>query len=191
MHKGRLEAFTDAVIAIIMTIMVLELKAPHSFDLHSLQQVAPSFLCYVLSFIYLAIYWNNHHHMMHSVQHINGAVLWATQHLLFWLSLIPFTTAWMAESKFAPWPVAIYGIDLLLCAIGYYIVTRTLLAANGPNSSFARHLGSDVKGKISTVIYMVGVLVAYFLPWLACVFYFLVTLIWLVPDKRFAQDRID
>ncbi len=188
MTKGRLEAFSDAVIAIIMTIMVLELRPPHTGDLKGLHEVWPGFLCFALSFVFIAIYWNNHHHMLHAVKHIRGGVLWANMHLLFWLSLIPFVTAWMAE-HFERGPVAAYGAVLLLCAISYTILTRTLIRANGHDSEFAQGLGSDFKGKVSLVIYAVAVALAWLLPIASCALYVLVALMWLVPDKRFEHKE--
>jgi uncharacterized membrane protein len=184
MHKGRLEAFTDAVIAIILTIMVLDLRAPEKPTLASLGAEAPHFISYALSFVFLAIYWNNHHHMFQSVEKINGAALWASMHLLFWLSLVPFTTAWLAQSQTAI-PVAIYGMDLILCGIAYYILTRVLIRVNGTNSRFAKALGNDIKGKISPVIYGVGIGVAFVWPSGSCILYAAVAAMWLIPDRRF------
>jgi uncharacterized membrane protein len=183
MKKGRLEAFSDGVLAIIITIMVLELKVPHGDQLSDLQPLMPVFLSYILSFIYVGIYWNNHHHMFHAVEHVDGKSLWANSHLLFWLSLIPATTAWMGENSFTAWPVALYGVNLLMCAIAYFILTKALLAA-GKNQTLAHALGSDFKGRISVVIYIIGIPLAFLQWWLACVAYVAVAAMWLVPDKR-------
>ena len=187
MSKGRLEAFSDGVIAVIITIMVLEMKVPHGADPGALAPLVPVFLAYVLSFVMLAIYWNNHHHLFHGVQHVTGATLWANMHLLFWLSLIPFTTAWMDDNLFAPIPVAAYGVVLLTCAIAYYILTRVLLAAHGADSLLARALGSDRKGRISVVIYVAALALAFVHAWIALALYAAVALIWLVPDRRFEK----
>ncbi|MBX3120451.1 MAG: DUF1211 domain-containing protein [Fimbriimonadaceae bacterium] len=190
MTRGRMEAFSDAVIAIVMTIMVLELRAPISAQLEALGAVWPGFLCYALSFTFLGIYWNNHHHMLHSAHHISGRVLWANMHLLFWLSMIPFVTAWMAE-HFARGPVLTYGGVLLLCAIAYYILARTLVAANGKDSAISKSLGADFKGKISILIYAASMGIAWLMPSLACALYVLVALMWLVPDRRFEHVHAD
>src|ERR1700712_400491 len=161
MHKGRLEAFSDGVIAIIITIMVLEMKVPHGADLHALAELYPVFLSYVLSFLYVGIYWNNHHHLFQVVKHVNGAVLWANLHLLFWLSLFPFVTGWMGENHFATWTVAVYGGVLIIAATAYYILVRVLLRGHSSESSLAKAIGSDTKGKISVVIYAGGVALAF------------------------------
>ena len=187
MTKGRLEAFSDGVIAVIITIMVLELKVPHEADLAALAPLVPTFLSYVLSFVYVGIYWNNHHHMFHAVHHVNGAVLWANLHLLFWLSLVPFVTGWMDESHFAALQVSAYGVVLLCAACAYYILTRVLLATHGPDSLLAKALGRDFKGKISIVIYVAAMLLAFVHPWIACGLYALVAAIWLCPDQRFEK----
>jgi uncharacterized membrane protein len=187
MTKGRLEAFTDAVIAIILTIMVLELKVPHDVTWHALAKLYPVFLSYVLSFIYLGIYWNNHHHLWHAVKQVDGAILWANLHLMFWLSLVPFATGWMGENHFAPVPVAVYGIVLLCSAVSYEIMVKSLLRHHGRESILARAIGSDVKGKISTGLYIAAVPLAFFLPLVSCLFYVTVAGIWLVPDKRFEK----
>jgi uncharacterized membrane protein len=184
MATGRLEAFSDAVIAIIMTIMVLELKVPHETGWAALNSLLPVFLSYVLSFVYLGIYWNNHHHLLQVAQQVNGRVLWANMHLLFWLSLVPFATGWMGENQFAALPVALYGMVLLLAAIAYFILTRTLVAHHGRNSAIAAAIGDDFKGKISLVIYAVAIPLAFVQSWLACALYVLVALIWLIPDRR-------
>lgn len=190
MGKSRLEAFSDGVIAIIITIMVLELKVPHAADLTALQPLIPVFLSYVLSFIYVGIYWNNHHHLLHAVRHINGHVLWANLHLLFWLSLIPFVTAWMGENHFAPLPVALYGIVLLLAAIAYFILTRVLITYHGKDSPLAIALGRDVKGKISMVFYALAVASSFINSWFACALYVLVAIMWLIPDRRIEKTLI-
>lgn len=184
MHKGRIEAFSDGVLAIIITIMVLELKVPHGADLHALSGLLPVFLSYVLSFIYVGIYWNNHHHLLQAVKHINGTVLWANLHLLFWLSLFPFTTAWMGENHFETWPVAIYGAVLLMAALAYWILVQVLQPIQGADSTLSRAIGSDKKGKISIVIYAVGIAAAFFNPWFGVSFYLFVALMWLIPDRR-------
>jgi uncharacterized membrane protein len=187
MHKGRLEAFTDAVIAIILTIMVLELKRPGTDTLAALAVRAPQLSTYALSFVFLAIYWNNHHHMFQSVEKINGSVLWANMHLLFWLSLIPFATDWMGENLRSSIPVAIYGLDLLLCGIAYFILSRVLIKANGSDSHFAKALGNDAKGKISPVIYAIAIGVAFVWPLGSLILYFSVACMWLIPDRRFER----
>ena len=184
MRKGRLEAFSDGVIAILITIMVLELKIPHGADLESLRPILPVFLTYVLSFVYLAIYWNNHHHMLHATDKINGKILWANMHLLFWLSLIPFVTGWMGENHFATIPTAVYGAVLLAAAIAYYVLQKMIISQQGANSKLRAALGRDIKGKISPVIYLAAILLAFVNQWIADALYVLVALMWLVPDKR-------
>lgn len=184
MTKNRLEAFSDGVLAIIITIMVLELKIPHGTELSSLLPVLPFFVSYVLSFIYLGIYWNNHHHLLHTVQRVRGSILWANLHLLFWLSLIPFTTGWMAENHFAPLPVALYGVNLLMAAIAYYILQTLILRIHGKDSLLAKALGKDLKGKASPILYIVAIVMTFFNEWVAGGIYVFVALIWLVPDKR-------
>lgn len=184
MQKGRLEAFSDGVIAIIITIMVLELKVPQEPTLSALQPLIPVFLSYVLSFIYVGIYWNNHHHLLQAVQQVNGNILWANLNLLFWLSLFPFATAWMGENKFVSTPVAAYGVVLLCAAIAYYILTLALLARHGRDSTLAIALGKDIKGKISMGAYAVAIPLAFVLPWLSCGLYVLLAVLWLVPDRR-------
>lgn len=183
MEKGRLEAFSDGVIAILITIMVLELKIPHGADLTALRPLIPIFLSYVLSFIYLGIYWNNHHHLLQAVRHVNGYILWANLHLLFWLSLIPFVTGWMGEN-FAPVPVSLYGIVLLLSGIAYFILTRVLVAHHGQDSTLAIALGRDFKGKVSLVIYAAAILLSFINPSIASALYALVAIMWLAPDRR-------
>jgi uncharacterized membrane protein len=184
MTKGRLEAFSDGVIAILITIMVLELKVPHDASWAGLVPIAPVFLSYLLSVVFLGIYWSNHHHLLQVVEHVNGRVLWANLHLLFWLSLIPFVTGWMGENNFAAVPAACYGIVLLLAAIAYFILARTLLSIHAPDSVLAKALGADFKGKISVVIYLVAIPLAFVKSWLACAIYVLVAVMWLVPDRR-------
>lgn len=184
MNKNRLEAFSDGVIAIIITIMVLDLKVPHGTDFNSLKPLLPVFLSYILSFVYLGIYWNNHHHMMYTVKRIDGGILWANLHLLFWLSLVPFVTGWMGENNFAPLPVALYGIILLLAAIAYYILQNRILKRQGNNALLSRAIGKDLKGKLSPVLYVIAIVSTFFNEWLAGCIYVLVALIWLIPDKR-------
>jgi uncharacterized membrane protein len=184
MTKNRLEAFSDGVLAVIITIMVLEMKSPHGATLAALDSVIPTFLSYVLSFVFIAIYWNNHHHLLHATERVNGATLWANLHLLFWLSLVPFTTAWMGDNDFTSWPVALYGIVLLLAAIAYYILVRTLISLHGQSSTLATAIGSDRKGKISILIYAPAIPLAFVRPWISAVCYIAVAIIWLVPDRR-------
>ncbi|MBD1850923.1 TMEM175 family protein [Leptolyngbya sp. FACHB-711] len=184
MNKGRLEAFSDGVIAIIITIMVLELKIPHEANLAALRPLVPVFLSYVLSFIYLAIYWNNHHHLLQAVRHINGKTLWANLHLLFWLSLFPFVTGWAGENHFAAVPSAFYGGVLLLAAIAYFILTRILIASHGKDSPLGTAIGEDFKGKVSIVTYALAIPLSFLNSWLACLLYVLVAGMWLIPDRR-------
>ncbi|MDO7887283.1 TMEM175 family protein [Hymenobacter cheonanensis] len=184
MHKTRLEAFSDGVLAIILTIMVLELKVPHGADFPALRPLLPIFLSYVLSFLYVGIYWNNHHHMLSSCRQISGGVLWANLHLLFWLSLTPFATGWMGENHFAPATLAVYGGVLLGSAIAYFVLQNALIAVNGPDSPLAHAVGHDWKGKLSPVLYVVGIVSSFWLPWLAGAAYVAVALIWLIPDPR-------
>ena len=184
MTKTRLEAFSDAVIAIIMTILVLELKVPHEASLAALEPLLPVFLTYVMSFIYLGIYWNNHHHMMHAADRVNGAVLWANMHLLFWLSLIPFVTGWMGENHFAEVPTSLYGVILLMAAISYTILQTTIIRAHGPGSKLKLAVGGDRKGKLSMVLYAAAIPLAFVNQWIADGIYAAVALIWLVPDRR-------
>jgi len=187
MSKARLEAFSDGVIAVIITIMVLELKVPHDADPKALMPLIPVFLSYVLSFVFTGIYWNNHHHMFHAVHHVNGAALWANLHLLFWLSLVPFVTGWMDENHFAPHTVAAYGFVLLGAACAYTILTRVLLAIHAKDSPLAKALGKDFKGKISIVIYVAALPLAFVHPAIAGALYVLVAAIWLAPDRRFEK----
>jgi uncharacterized membrane protein len=184
MNKSRLEAFSDGVLAVIITVMVLEMKSPQGTDLAALKPVVPVFLTYVLSFVYVGIYWNNHHHLLHATQRVNGVTLWANLHLLFWLSLVPFTTAWMGQNHFATWPVAVYGMVLLLAATAYFILAKTLIKLHGRNSTLATSLGRDRKGKISIAIYAVGIPLAFVKAWVAGACYVIVAIIWLVPDRR-------
>jgi uncharacterized membrane protein len=184
MHKGRLEAFSDGVIAIIITIMVLELKVPHDGTFAGLEPLLPIFLSYVLSFIYIGIYWNNHHHFMQVVEKINGKVLWANMHLLFWLSTIPFSTAWMGENHFSPDATTLYGVNLLMCAMAYTIVTLSLKPLHGPESKFSKAIGKDIKGKISLAAYVAGILLSQVNAGFGYAMYIGVALIWLVHDLR-------
>jgi uncharacterized membrane protein len=184
MGKGRLEAFSDGVVAIIITIMVLELKVPQGESLAALRPLIPLLGSYVLSFLFIGIYWNNHHHLLHATQHVSGLVLWANLHLLFWLSLVPIATDWMGSSNFAVWPVATYGALLLFCGIAFYILSHALIRSHGRDSVLANAFGRDFKGKISVAIYLVAIAVAFLEPWLAVALYVLVAVIWLVPDRR-------
>jgi uncharacterized membrane protein len=184
MTKARLEAFSDGVVAILITIMVLELHVPHEPTWEAIQPLVPIFLTYVLSYIFLGIYWNNHHHMMHATDRINGKVLWANLHLLFWLSLIPFVTGWMGQNHFEALPTAAYGTVMLFAALAYYILAHTLLAAQGPDSRLARALGRDRKGQISNVLWAAGIVLSFVSEWMAVAIYVGVALIWLVPDTR-------
>ena len=185
MHKGRLEAFSDGVIAVIITILVLELRAPHGADWSAVTPLIPAFISYVLSFIYLGIYWNNHHHLLQAASQVTGTVLWANLHILFWLSLIPFVTGWMGENEFATLPVAVYGFDLLMAALAYYVLERTLIAAQGKDSRLKMAVGAEIKGRVSVGIYVAGILVALlWTPWVSLGLYALVALMWLVPDRR-------
>jgi uncharacterized membrane protein len=184
MPKERMAAFSDGVIAIIITIMVLELKVPHGVDWPALAKVLPIFLSYVLSFVYLAIYWNNHHHMLQTVDHISGAILWANMNLLFWLSLIPFATGWMGENNFAPLPTALYGVALLMPATAYYLLQTIIIRHQGTGGTLAKAVGRDLKGKISPALYLAAIGFAFVLPWLSQAIYVFVALMWLVPDRR-------
>jgi uncharacterized membrane protein len=184
----RLEAFSDGVIAIIITIMVLELKAPHGSELQALLPIMPVFLSYVLSFTFVGIYWNNHHHMLHGAEKVSGAALWANLHLLFWLSLTPFVTAWMDENDFAPAPVALYGFILLMSSVAYYILARILIRDNGPNCALAKAFGKDRKGLASIVIYVIGVIAAIWSSWISIALYVVVAIIWFIPDRRIEHE---
>ena len=184
MTKGRLEAFSDGVIAIIITIMVLELKVPHGDDLQAVRPLLPVFISYVLSFVFVAIYWNNHHHMMHAVHKINGSILWANTHLLFWLSLIPFGTAWMGENNFTAWPVAVYGFLLFMSGLAYFLLSSCLVHYHGKESTLAHAIGGDKKGKISILIYAIAIPFAFYWPWVSYGAYVCVAIMWLLPDRR-------
>ncbi len=184
MGKGRLEAFSDAVIAIIITIMVLELKVPHGGSLQELLPLLPVFLSYVLSFVYVAIYWNNHHHMLHACTTVTGAILWANLYLLFWLSLFPFATGWMGENHFAAVPTALYGVVLLMAAIAYYVLQQAIIRAQGPESILRKAVGRDWKGKLSPVLYVMAIVATLVSPWLAQALFVSVALMWLIPDPR-------
>ncbi len=184
MGKGRMEAFSDGVIAIIITIMVLEFKPPHQTSAAALRPVLPVFLSYVLSFVYVGIYWNNHHHLLQAARHVSGGILWANLHLLFWLSLTPFATAWMGEPPLSPWPVALYGVLLLFAAFAYFILTKKLVQQHGHDSMLANSVGRDWKGKVSLAVYLVSIALAFWRPAFACGGYVLVALMWLLPDRR-------
>jgi uncharacterized membrane protein len=184
MSKGRMEAFSDGVLAVIITIMVLEMKPPHGTGLAVLRPVVPVFFSYLLSFVYVGIYWNNHHHLLHAAQRVTGGILWANLHLLFWLSLIPFATAWMGENDFSPWPVALYGMVFLLAGLGYFLLTKTLVARHGPDSVLAASIGKDRKGRASLVIYTAAIPLSFVRPWIACFGYVVVAVLWLLPDPR-------
>lgn len=184
MGKGRLEAFSDGVMAIIITIMVLELQAPHGADIAALGELAPVFFSYVLSFIYLGIYWNNHHHLWQAAKHVNGRILWANLHLLFWLSLVPFATAWMGENNFAELPMALYGGILWMAGLAYYILSRILIASHGKESTLAVAIGRDAKGIASLVGYTLAIVLAFAAPWVSFALYVLIAMIWLIPDTR-------
>jgi len=186
-NKSRLEAFSDGVLAIIITIMVLELRIPEGETLETLRPLIPVFLSYVLSFVFLGIYWSNHHHLLQAVRHVNGTILWANLHLLFWLSLIPAIMGWMGETHFAPWPLAAFGVVLLMAAVAYYILTRALLAEHEKDSVLAVALGRDFKGKVSIVFYVIGIAAAFWSTAFASGIYVLVAIIWLVPDRRFER----
>ena len=188
MDSGRLEAFSDGVLAIIITIMVLEMKVPHGASLADLWPLVPVFLSYVLSFVYLGIYWNNHHHMLHVTERVNGAILWANLHLLFWLSLIPFVTGWMGENNFAPAPTALYGVVLLAAAIAYWILQRVIIAEQGESSLLATAVGGDFKGKLSPLLYAIAIPAAFLHQWISGGIYVLVALIWLIPDRRIERS---
>ncbi len=184
MRPTRLEAFSDGVVAIIITIMVLELKVPHGENLAALRPLLPVFLTYVLSFVYLGIYWNNHHHMLHTCKKVTGPMLWANLHLLFWLSIVPAVTGWMGENHLAPAPTAVYGVALLMAALAYWILQRTIILSQGRDSVLRTAIGSDWKGNLSPVLYVIAIAVAFWAPWVSAAIYILVALIWLVPDRR-------
>lgn len=188
MGKGRLEAFSDGVIAVIITIMVLEMKAPHGTDLHSLVPVLPVFANYTLSFVFIAIYWNNHHHMLAAVQRIDGRVMWTNLHLLFWLSLVPFVTSWMGENHFAAVPTALYGIVLLMSALAYTALQTAIVACNGHDSKLAAAVGNDLKGKVSVACYLTAIPLAFFVQWIADALFVIVAIIWFLPDRRIERQ---
>ena len=187
MGKTRMEGFSDAVLAIIITIMVIEIRAPHDNDPSSLIPLKYKFLSYVLSFIYLAIYWNNHHHMLHSAQQVNGKVLWHNIHLLFWLSLVPFVTSWMGENHFSTWPVALYGVDLLMAGVAYYFLAHELARHHGKESVLSKAIGRDWKGKLSVLIYVLGIGLSFVHPYIGFGLYVLVAGMWIIPDRRFEK----
>jgi uncharacterized membrane protein len=184
MTKGRMEAFSDGVFAVIITIMVLEMKPPQGIGLAALRPVLPVFCSYVLSFVYVGIYWNNHHHLLQAAHHVSGGILWANLHLLFWVSLTPFVTAWMGQNHFAPWPVALYGAVLLFAGTAYFLLTKTLIARHGKDSTLAGSIGSDRKGAVSLVVYATAIPVSFVQPWIACAGYVMVAIMWLLPDPR-------
>jgi uncharacterized membrane protein len=183
-HKTRLEAFSDGVLAIIITIMVLEMKVPHGEGLEALRPLVPVFTSYVVSFVYVGIYWNNHHHMLHAAKRVNGRVLWANLHLLFWLSLLPFVTGWLGENHFAQLPTILYGVVLLMAALAYWILARSIVAAEGPDSLLAKAVGSDRKGTLSMLLYVVAIPLAFASHWISLAIYVAVALVWLIPDSR-------
>ncbi len=191
MEKNRLEAFSDGVLAIIITIMVLELKVPHGIELTALRPLLPVFLSYILSFVYIGIYWNNHHHMLYATRHVSGGILWANLHLLFWLSLFPFTTAWMGENQFASTPTAIYGTVLLMAAIAYVILQRAIIVRQGPQSLLAKAVGNDWKGKLSPILYFAAIPLAFASPWISNGIYIVVAFIWIIPDRRIERVLTD
>lgn len=184
MGKTRLEAFSDGVLAIVITIMVLEMKVPHDASLAGLGPLIPVFLSYVLSFVYVGIYWNNHHHMLHTCSRVTGGILWANLHLLFWLSLFPFATGWMGENHFSGLPTALYGVVLLAAAIAYWILQQTIIASQGPSSKLRIAIGNDWKGKLSPALYTMGIVLSFFSPWIATAIYIVVACLWLIPDRR-------
>ncbi len=189
MHKGRVELFSDGVIAVLITILVLELHAPHGAEWESLRPLIPAFVSYLLSFVYLGIYWSNHHHLLAAADHVNGAVLWANLHILFWLSLVPFTTGWMGENEFATIPVAVYGFDLLMAAFAYYLLERTLIAAQGPEGRLKMAVGHEIKGWVSIAFYLAGIILAFaWTPWVGLCCYALVAAMLLIPDRRIERE---
>ena len=190
MSKERLVAFSDGVIAVIITIMVLELKVPHGEELQSIRPLIPVFLSYVLSFIYVGIYWNNHHHLLQAAEHVNGSILWANLHLLFWLSLIPFTTGWMGENHVAPLPVACYGFVLLCCGIAYTILNRALIGNHEAGSLVSKSAGVNVKGKLSITFYVAAIAFAFVIPWVSVALYVVVALTWLIPERRIESEMV-
>jgi uncharacterized membrane protein len=190
MRKGRLEAFSDGVLAIIITIMVLELKVPHADNIASLKPMLPVFISYILSFIYIGIYWNNHHHMMHLVEHVNGKVLWLNMHLLFWLSLVPFASGWMGENSFTTGPVALYGVMLFMAGFAYYLLSQALIRHHGKDSALAQAVGNDKKGKLSVAIYFIAIVIAFVYPKVSLALYALVAAIWFIPDQRIEKKLV-
>ena len=188
MGRNRLEAFSDGMIAIFITIMVLEMKVPHGADLGDLASVWPTFLSYILSYVYLGIYWSNHHHLLHALDRVNGAILWANTHLMFWLSLVPFATGWMGENHFAPVPTAVYGAVMFMSAMAYWLLERVIIGAQGPDSRLQRAIGRHWKEKISPLFYAAGIVLACWLPWVALALYAAVAMMWLVPDKRIEHE---
>ncbi|MFL0267996.1 TMEM175 family protein [Candidatus Clostridium radicumherbarum] len=184
MGKNRLEAFSDGVLAIIITIMVLQMDIPHGNSIKDLLTLIPKFLSYVLSYIYVGIYWNNHHHMMHTVSRVSGSILWANMHLLFWLSLFPFSTGWMGQNNFAPWPTTLYGIVLVMAAIAYHILQDIIIKTEGEQSKLKQAVGKDLKGKASVVLYLAGVILAPIWTWIALIIYAVLAFVWLIPDRR-------
>ena len=190
MSKGRLEAFSDGVIAILITIMILELKVPHSTEFSALRPVVPQLLTYLMSYLYLGIYWNNHHHMLQMTTRVNGGILWANLHLLFWLSLFPFGTAWMGENHFAPAPTAVYGVVLAMAGVAYYVLQGAIIKAEGPHSRLKAAVGRDAKGKASIILYCLAIPLAFASQWIAQAIYVVVALVWLIPDSRI-ESRID
>ena len=190
MGTQRLEAFSDGVLAIIITVMLLEIKVPHGDQLKDLAELTPTLLSYILSFVYIGIYWNNHHHMMHTVNKINGSIMWANMHLLFWLSLVPFATGWMGENHFSKWPMMLYGFCLLMSSIAYFILAQLLIKLHGKNSVIGKAIGRDKKGIISTTLYIVGIAIAFVSPWLSLLMYSVVAIIWFIPDKRIENKII-
>ena len=191
MKKDRLEAFSDGVLAIIITIMVLEMKVPHGENLAALGPLLPVFLSYILSFVYVGIYWNNHHHLLHAVQHVDGRVLWANLHLLFWLSLFPFVSGWMGENHFSPLPSALYGVVLLMASAAYWLLTRAIISADGQNSLLANAVGKDQKGNLSLLLYAAAIPLAFVNQWISQALYVAVALMWLVPDRRIEKVLSD
>lgn len=184
MNKGRLEAFSDGVLAIVITIMVLEIKVPHGNDLDSLIPLIPIIISYILSFIYIGIYWNNHHHMLQTVTQVSGGILWANLHLLFWLSLVPFVTGWIGENNFSPIPMAFYGVVLLMASLAYFILQKMIISKQGSNSILSKALGADLKGKVSPALYILAIFSTLISQWIAASIYVIVALIWLIPDRR-------
>ncbi len=191
MGTERLQAFSDGVLAIIITVMLLEIKIPHGDDLHAIEPLLPIFFSYILSFIYIGIYWNNHHHMMYSVDRVNGSILWANMHLLFWLSLVPFASGWMGENNFTKWPVIIYGIFLAMAGVAYYILLHSLIKLHGKDSTLARAVGKDKKGITSIIIYVVAIAIAFYNPSISLFLYATVAAIWLIPDRRIEKKIVN